>query len=321
MARRAHKKSRGGCFECKRRHIKVSSQFHVICGEKTLTNNSAAKTGRYAHTAFLSGDFAGMQDSELYPPSKERVAAHLPPSRNRQHRACPWTRLRLFQRSQTRPPPCYMRNCFTISQSRPCLLYMTAGVTFLYPSSADKLRPGHPLPLQRAPSSSRIAPRDPAQIPTRHLQAPFSPIAESRPPITTRVSVRVRSRWRNTFFAGLPLLIYPEPSLTMRHVSIPQPSLPNFLDRFIHYLRLHRGVRTIVGGNWSHLKQTSLKPVLEECSNNIRDGAIQVYSRLSQLIQAAKLGDTFTKTYVEVINALQRAMNAVQSPLLACGCA
>ncbi|KAL4812187.1 hypothetical protein BDW67DRAFT_178938 [Aspergillus spinulosporus] len=82
-------------------------------------------------------------------------------------------------------------------------------------------------------------------------------------------------------------------------------------------LRLHRGVRTIVGGNWSHLKQTSLKPVLEECEasvlKNTSDGEDQVCSRLLELIQAAKLGDTFTRTYVEVIGALQLAMNVLQS--------
>lgn len=80
-----------------------------------------------------------------------------------------------------------------------------------------------------------------------------------------------------------------------------------FLDRFIHYLRIHRGVRAVIGGNWNQLKETSLKSILNEAEtslqSNTRDG--QVCSRLLGLVKAAKLGPSITRTYEQAIEALQ----------------
>ncbi|GIJ86828.1 hypothetical protein Asppvi_005724 [Aspergillus pseudoviridinutans] len=88
-----------------------------------------------------------------------------------------------------------------------------------------------------------------------------------------------------------------------------------FLDRFIHYLRIHRGVRTVIGGNWNQMKETSLSPILNEAEarlqNYMREGL--VCSRLHELIKASKLGPSITETYEQAIETLQSSFNASQS--------
>ncbi|KAL4783766.1 hypothetical protein BJX76DRAFT_243526 [Aspergillus varians] len=88
-----------------------------------------------------------------------------------------------------------------------------------------------------------------------------------------------------------------------------------FLDRFIHYFRIHRGVRTVIAGNWSQIKETSLRPILNEAEERMqsstRDG--QVCSRLLELTKAAKLGPSITETYEQALEALQSSLNASQS--------
>lgn len=92
-----------------------------------------------------------------------------------------------------------------------------------------------------------------------------------------------------------------------------------FLGRFVHYLRIHRGVRTIIGGNWRHLKETiGLKSVLAEgeaslqMQNNDTETAAVCRGLLAR-IRAAKLGPAITATYEQAIEALQQSMNAGQS--------
>ncbi|CEL04114.1 hypothetical protein ASPCAL05246 [Aspergillus calidoustus] len=86
----------------------------------------------------------------------------------------------------------------------------------------------------------------------------------------------------------------------------------DFLDRFIHYLRIHRGVRTIIKGNWGFLKQTSLGGVLTEGEARLDNelGHEEVCGRLLGLIKKAKLGPVTTRIYEQAIEALQRSMNA-----------
>jgi hypothetical protein len=90
----------------------------------------------------------------------------------------------------------------------------------------------------------------------------------------------------------------------------------DFLDRFIHYLRIHRGARTMIAGNWGALKQTSLEPVLSGSEASLRtkdegrgDGDADVCNSLLARIRAAKLGAATTGTYEAAIESLQHSLN------------
>ncbi|KAK1143703.1 hypothetical protein N8T08_006103 [Aspergillus melleus] len=89
----------------------------------------------------------------------------------------------------------------------------------------------------------------------------------------------------------------------------------HFLDRFIHYLRIHQGVRSVIGGHWAHLKETSLKSVLDEGEASLQrqdtTGTGQgACSHLLARIQAAHLGPCTADTYRQAIEALQRSLAA-----------
>ncbi|KAL3436152.1 hypothetical protein BDV09DRAFT_58870 [Aspergillus tetrazonus] len=283
MARRAHKKSRGGCFECKRRHIKCDEN-RPICSHCI----SSRRLCGYAGFRIISSQYGASSGSP--PPESQSPTSSMPldtspsiptqpdPPANMLH-------AELFHHLSIETLPSLYDSGSNLSLSPAALINFGLATPYLF-NELLALAALH-LGIQRKSQQDTYR-RHSAQLQNHALRLLQESQSELDPD------------------GGIPSVPY---SAAM--------NFQNFLDRFIHYLRLHRGVRTIAGGNWSHLKQTSLKPVLEECeasvSNNIRDGAVQVCSRLSQLIQAAKLGDTFTKTYVEVINALQRAMNAVQS--------
>ncbi|KAE8327115.1 hypothetical protein BDV39DRAFT_215292 [Aspergillus sergii] len=88
-----------------------------------------------------------------------------------------------------------------------------------------------------------------------------------------------------------------------------------FLDRFIHYLRIHRGVRTVIGSNWDQIKETSLKPILKNAEASLQNhtGDGEMCNRLLELIKASKLGPSLDETYEQATKALQSSFNASQS--------
>lgn len=92
-------------------------------------------------------------------------------------------------------------------------------------------------------------------------------------------------------------------------------TLTRFLEKFVQYIHIHRGIRTVVGGQWDALTQspigrsfisdrfmlshqpTTFEPALE---------------KLLGLIKSAKLGDPLTETYKLTIGNLQSIMNACE---------
>ncbi|RDH30291.1 hypothetical protein BDQ94DRAFT_181607 [Aspergillus welwitschiae] len=89
-----------------------------------------------------------------------------------------------------------------------------------------------------------------------------------------------------------------------------------FLDSFVPYLRLHQGVRAVIGDNWSMLSQTtSLGPTLGSAGRQLQtDGNLGPECRhLLALIRQSNLGPSITETYRQAIEALQAAMHSISS--------
>ena len=89
-----------------------------------------------------------------------------------------------------------------------------------------------------------------------------------------------------------------------------------FLDSFVPYLRLHQGVRAVIGDNWSMLSQTtSLGPTLGSAGRQLQtDGSLgPECSHLLALIRQSNLGPSITETYRQAIEALQAAMHSISS--------
>ena len=58
-----------------------------------------------------------------------------------------------------------------------------------------------------------------------------------------------------------------------------QHDADGFLDRFISYLNLHRGVRTVTDQCWENLQQSSLSSVLQRTSHDMSSAAAQPHER------------------------------------------
>lgn len=90
-------------------------------------------------------------------------------------------------------------------------------------------------------------------------------------------------------------------------------TLTKFLETFVQYIHIHRGVRTVVGGQWDALTQTSIgrsfvvsHAVLGEQPATFGP----TLTKLLGLVKSAKLGESLTKTYKLAIGNLQSIMNA-----------
>jgi hypothetical protein len=89
----------------------------------------------------------------------------------------------------------------------------------------------------------------------------------------------------------------------------------NFLDRFVQYVTLHRGVRTIISqGRWEFLQQTELKPLLElgDRLPSLENTLGPACQRLLDLINRLALNDSISKTYCLAVQATQSVMTVTE---------
>lgn len=56
-----------------------------------------------------------------------------------------------------------------------------------------------------------------------------------------------------------------------------------FLDRFVAYLNLHRGVQTVTSQAWALLLQSNISPVLQQATDNLNLAASQGSNRRRSL--------------------------------------
>ncbi|KAJ5251474.1 hypothetical protein N7489_001884 [Penicillium chrysogenum] len=92
----------------------------------------------------------------------------------------------------------------------------------------------------------------------------------------------------------------------------------NFLDRFVQYIVLHRGVRTVIdGGRWQLLQQTSLRPLLElgERMPSVDASLGPLCQALLDRIKGLGHDENTTKTYQQAIQALQSAITATENQI------
>jgi hypothetical protein len=90
----------------------------------------------------------------------------------------------------------------------------------------------------------------------------------------------------------------------------------SFLDQFVQYIVLHRGVRTVIGGGrWQLLQQTSLRPLLElgERMPSVEASLGPLCQTLLDRIKGLGHDENTTRTYQQAIQALQSAITATEN--------
>jgi hypothetical protein len=90
-------------------------------------------------------------------------------------------------------------------------------------------------------------------------------------------------------------------------------TLTKFLKTFVQYIHIHRGIRTVVGGQWDALTQTSIGRsfVVSHAGLGEQPATLgPTLTKLLGLVKSAKLGESLTKSYKLAIGNLQSIMNA-----------
>ncbi|PYH77258.1 hypothetical protein BO82DRAFT_345197 [Aspergillus uvarum CBS 121591] len=304
MPRRTHRKSRNGCLECKRRHIKCDEK-HPLCGNC----RSSERVCEYADR-FRSGTTRS-ERSNASTPTNAGPSPGVGPS------------------TPPRPPgeqPAVGPATTTCSEDQPVnmvhaeLLFNLATETI--PSlgdialfgglSPDLMRVGMSTPYLinellalSALHSSIVRPaereryrRHAAQLQTHALEI----LGQERRDVTQETCVPL---FIFSSTLGLHMLcdtvIYREES-----------SFDAFLNQFVHYLKLHRGVRAITSEAWEALRGSILQPMLQYGQEKFAwDADLGAEcQRIMDLIEAARLGEKTTAVYRQAIRALQISIHA-----------
>lgn len=88
-----------------------------------------------------------------------------------------------------------------------------------------------------------------------------------------------------------------------------------FLDQFVQYCVLHRGVRIVAGqGRWQLLQQTNLKPLLDVGDEfpSLDSTLGPICQELSDRIQGLALEDSTTKIYLQATRAVQCVISVME---------
>jgi hypothetical protein len=90
-----------------------------------------------------------------------------------------------------------------------------------------------------------------------------------------------------------------------------------FMESFVRYLSLHRGVRTITSGSWHYLGESILGQILKQGESTITIGTSlgELYSRLQVLIEATNLSHEDIVSCEQAISSLQSVFGAAPSNL------
>ncbi|PYH81810.1 hypothetical protein BO82DRAFT_283253 [Aspergillus uvarum CBS 121591] len=294
MARRKHKKSRLGCLECKRRRIKCDER-RPICSQCTISERTCGFAEPYTlsfrpaiprkQTPSISVSSA----EEASPTSFTSVESPDEPPVNMLH-----AELLCHLFTETLPSVCD-NSSHQMMWSSPEILQCCFKVPYL----ANELLALAATHISIIRPAQRELYRDHATQLQIHALRTFYSAAD--PDITPRF-----------LFSSILSLHTLCVTLLFRDTNFDV-----FLDSFVHYLRLHRGVRTVLGGRWRTLKETTaLGPVLGAAESQLQsEGSLDpACSRLLTLVQQAKLGPSVTATYQDAIEGLQLAMTSAASP-------
>ncbi|KAL5335192.1 hypothetical protein BJX70DRAFT_330878 [Aspergillus crustosus] len=292
MPRRAHRKSRNGCLECKRRHVKCDER-RPICSNCTASERDCQYGTRFLHV--YSGPPLGGSSAPTTPsdaPSPE-ARAPTPPAYDDQPVNMLHAELlhNLYTNTYTTFHPTrtipWLSETVSHSITNPYLVNEMLAFSALHLST---LRP-HKRDFYHYHA---------AQLQTHALTI----FKQTNPEVSQDTCVPL---FLFTSTLGIHMLcdtlIYREPDFT------------HFLLRFVHYLRLQHGVRTVVAEAWSLLHDSPAKEAF--------DDGIVLYKfngrlgpecgKLLALIQAANLGTDLTKTYRDAIETLQACTNVTHS--------
>ncbi|KAH7001778.1 hypothetical protein B0J12DRAFT_692569 [Macrophomina phaseolina] len=289
MARRAHTKSRNGCLECKRRHVRCDER-QPICSNCTTAERVCDYGSRFLSAnprPLLLGAITHSAPTTPVPgggPSPEPFSNH---PVNMLH-------VELFHNLYTQ-----IRTTFDPNRSIPWLVD-DVDYSIITPYLVNELLAFSALHLSiTRPDRREYYRYHAAQLQTHAL----SIFKISSPQVTQETCVPLF-----VFAACLGIhmlcdtLIYREGDFA------------NFLDRFVHFFRLYYGVRTIVHQALHVIQDTPLAPSFKMGLELYKfDGHLGPSCQpLLDLIERANLGNELTEIYRQAVESLQSCQNVIE---------
>ncbi|KAL4901097.1 hypothetical protein BDW74DRAFT_187937 [Aspergillus multicolor] len=296
MPQRIHKKSRNGCLECKRRHVKCDER-QPICsncaaaeracgyGSRSLRTVPPVLPRARAHSALRSSILSSASpespagDSSPTPSTKQPVnLLHIELFHNL------YTKIRpTFDPNRSIP---WLGDDMDFSMMTPYLMNELLAFSALHLSTK--------CPNQRAYFRYHAA-----ELQTNAL----SLFKASSANVTKENCVPIF-----VFAAALGIHMLAD-TLIYR-----EGDLPDFLDRYVHFFRVYHGVRTIVGKAADVIPDTPLGPAFEMGKELYRfTGSLgPTCESLLDMIYTAKLGKDVTAIYKQAIESLQSCLNVIE---------
>ncbi|KAJ5512297.1 hypothetical protein N7463_001849 [Penicillium fimorum] len=300
MVRRTHKKSRNGCLECKRRHMKcdekrpicsncISSQRHCEFLEPVPFAKATSSIGSDTATPSSAVGSPAVTSSPAQEPSNSPEDApvnmlHVELAHNLSSDA-----MDAFNRQKNFSSISF-QNISRHGLSAPYLMNELLSLSALH------------LSITR-PEQRTFYRHHSTQLQSYAL----SSFNNSSSQINDENYVSI------FLFAGILGLHMLCETLVYRDNNI-----ESFLDQFVQSTILHHGVRTVTGGGrWQLLQQTALKPLLElgERMPSTDAGLGPVCQVLLDRIKSLGHDDTTTRTYQQAIQALQSVITVMESQI------
>ncbi|KAI0385244.1 hypothetical protein F5Y04DRAFT_247276 [Hypomontagnella monticulosa] len=301
MPRRSHRKSRAGCSECKRRHIKCDEN-RPACGNCSISSR---------HCSFLlsqpnlptAGEERTASPTPNFPPqSGASTPSHCYSPISPNHEFSPiqdvnMTHLELFHHSFTSNfdlPPTSENPEKNMSPS------MIVETALSYPFLMSEMLAVAALHL------AHLRPEK-AQFYKHHavgLQTHALGIFNREMTKVTRENCVAILLF--TWFMTLHTLCETTES----------PDVPGFLDRFIHYMQLHRGVRAVTGEAWQLMLESKMGFVLQEAARLLDHiGSGTHTTEIKECIQKSEtLRDDEKLTCTDGLDRIQWFLSKVDGP-------
>ncbi|KAL4747096.1 hypothetical protein BDW72DRAFT_209882 [Aspergillus terricola var. indicus] len=325
MPRRAHKKSRNGCLECKRRHVKCDENRPTcsnciaserVCEYGTRWFNTTPAPGPESPTAAppksglglgrgagsSPGTATSIESPSLSPASTDVGTGngiYTPSQAGFSDQPVNMLHVELFHNLYTNTYLTFdpgrfnpgLPGVFTVSITTPYLINEMLALSALHMSTLH-------------PDKREYYHYHAAQLQT-HALAIFK---DSNPRVTQETCIPL---FLFASILGIHMLC---DTLIYREND---NDFDAFLSRFTHYLRLHYGVRTILGEAWSLLcaADSIVKPALDAGMTLYKFNGIlnPILQELLDRIIASKLGPDLTELYRHAIESLQICTNVTNT--------
>ncbi|KAF7587062.1 hypothetical protein BBP40_007819 [Aspergillus hancockii] len=293
MPRRTHKKSRNGCLECKRRHIKCDEK-RPTCTNCTTSERSCEYADIFRHAArsrtstpsasSSTVSVAKDQTSDLSTPSSDSLPEDAPA--NMLH-------IQLLHHFMTEMRNTFNENIITgIFSPEVMRICMTSSYLMNEVLAFSALHMSICCPAEEAFYHHHAA-----QLQTHALT------------ILNNMELEINQE------TCIPLFLFSgilNVHMLCNTLVFRDPDFTQFLDQLVTGFRLHHGVRAVTGTSWAMIRESALRPLILDgemrFSKNTKPDP--ECTRLLDLIEKANLGPSITDNYQKAIEMLQFSMNA-----------